>query len=179
MTEQTGKTGILSSLSTENSKKFSLPERRGQTRFAFTADAEAVELRSKTRVSGRCSDLSLSGCYIDSLTPFNSGADVHIQLTRNGRAFEAFAVVTYSHHALGMGLRFTDVAPGQRVVLSEWLAELGGARVPEQPATVAESSSTGEDTNWLIVLNQLIALLVRKKILSRDEGNEFLRKIFH
>ena len=50
------------------------PENRAQVRYPFTAAAEIFELRSQTRVTGRCSDLGAGGCYIDTLSPFAVGA---------------------------------------------------------------------------------------------------------
>lgn len=49
---------VLPTLMPEEQAKGGGPERRVQTRFPFTASADVYELRSQTRVNGRCSDLS-------------------------------------------------------------------------------------------------------------------------
>ena len=57
-------------------------ERRRSLRFPFTASVEATESTSGTRVMGRTSDLSLGGCYIDSISPFAVGTIATIRITR-------------------------------------------------------------------------------------------------
>jgi PilZ domain len=70
------------------------PERRVHVRFPFTAAAEVHELPSQTRVTGRCSDLSPGGCYVDTLSPFVVGSAVRVHIERESREFEAAAIVT-------------------------------------------------------------------------------------
>src|SRR5271165_4118011 len=72
-------------------------EHRRQTRYSFTASAEVFELRSQTRVAGRCSDLSLGGCYVDTLSPFPVGSVVRIRVERDTRELVSMAVVAYAH----------------------------------------------------------------------------------
>ena len=45
-------------------------ERRQFPRFPFNADVEVVEPQSGAKITGRVSDLSLSGCWVDTLSPF-------------------------------------------------------------------------------------------------------------
>lgn|SRR5579864_242820 len=155
-------------------------ENRAQVRFPFTAAAEIHELRSQTRVSGRCSDLGAGGCYIDTLSPFAVGAVVRIRLERDTREFEAAAVVAYAHVSMGMGLAFTEIKREHQAVLRSWIAELSGEQSPELAASAAEPE-TGEidpDANMRLVLNELIYLLVRKKIITENEGTGLLRQMF-
>lgn len=155
-------------------------ERRIQQRFPFTADAEVTEHRSRARVTGRCSDLGPGGCYVDTLAPFAVGAEVRICVTRDSSKLEAAAVITYAQSSLGMGLKFTEISGENRDVLNTWVSELSGAppAAPLSTPAGAGSAATDGNTNMLIVLNQLIALLVRKKILTEKEGAGFLRKMF-
>jgi PilZ domain-containing protein len=163
----------------ESSSKLGYPERRGQERFPFNADADIVELRSRTRSPGRCSDLGSGGCYVDTMAPFSVGAEVRIRIKRESREFEAAAVVTYSHSSLGMGMKFTGISREHQEVLNSWLAEVSGGACKgiDPPQTQTDLEAAG-DTNFLLVLNQLVALLVRKKILTESEGSGLLRKMF-
>ncbi len=154
-------------------------ERRSDARLAFSAAAEVVELRSQARITSRSSDLGLGGCYVDTLTPFPVGTPVKVRLTQANRTFEAQATVIYAHVGMGMGLAFTEVQPDQLATLQDWVRELSGelpssldsaeTPAPEQPFQQSER----------LVLNQLITLLIRKRILTETEGATLLRELFH
>jgi hypothetical protein len=178
VSEDFDKTAIASPSSPEEPNKSGDSERRVQQRFSFTADAEVIELHSQARVTGRCSDLGPGGCYVDTLAPFAVGAEVRIRLSREMREFSAAAIVTYAQVPLGMGLRFVEIPREHQDLLNSWIAELSGGRPAAGSPAGSESASTNESTNMMIVLNQLIALLVRKKILTENEGAGFLRRMF-
>src|ERR1700693_169203 len=152
----------------EEPPKSEAPEKRAQVRYPFTAAAEIYELRSQTRVSGRCSDLSAGGCYIDTLSPFAVGAVVKVRIERETREFEASAVVAYAHVSMGMGLSFTEIKREHQAVLRSWIADLSGEQPPEPaaPTTEPETGAVEANANMRLVLNELIYLLVRKKIIT-------------
>lgn len=157
------------------------PELRAAVRYPFTAAADVVDLRTQARVTGRSSDLGPGGCFIDLLSPFAAGALVRVRLEREHKVFEAVAKVSYTQQSLGMGLAFTKVKAEHQMVLRSWIAELSGEALPEINASAAESDS-GEISAVLHlqqVLNELINLMVRKKVISAVEGTALLRKIFH
>jgi hypothetical protein len=164
----------------EKQVKVGGPERRTQTRFPFTASAEVFDLRSQTRMSGRCSDLGSGGCYVDTLSPFPVGSMVSVRIVRDLREFEAAAVVTNAHVSMGMGLAFTEIKREHQDVLRSWIAELSG----EQPQEAAVSSTEPEtgtveaNSNMQLALHELITLLIRKKLLTEDEGAGLLRQMF-
>jgi hypothetical protein len=154
-------------------------ERRRVDRYPFTAAADIVDLRSQTRVTGRSSDLGLGGCYIDILSPFGVGSAVRVRLEREENVFEAMASVTYSQVSMGMGLAFTEVKPEHLTVLRAWVAELSGEALPEPDAAAApEYATLSTVLNLQQVLNELVSLMVRKKVISDTEGAALLRQIF-
>jgi hypothetical protein len=181
---------------TEEQVKGGGPERRVQTRFPFTASADVYELRSQTRLNGRCSDLSVGGCYIDTLSPFPVGAVVRVRLVRDSRAFESAAVITYAHNSMGMGLSFTGMKREDQEVLRSWIADLSGEQPPElavsleAPAPVpappppapppAAKETETPDTNASLqpIVYELITLLMRKKLITENEGALLLRRMF-
>jgi hypothetical protein len=155
-------------------------ENRAKVRYPFTASAEIYEIRSQTRLTGRCSDLSSGGCYVDTLSPFAVGAVVRVRIVRDSREFEAAAAVAYAHVSMGMGLAFTEIKREHQDVLRSWIAELSGEQPPE-PAVSETEPETGPidgNGNMRLVLNELIYLLVRKKIITENEGAGFLRQMF-
>jgi c-di-GMP-binding flagellar brake protein YcgR len=96
------------------------PERRRAPRISFVASAEVLA-ESLPRMSTRISDISLSGCYVDTINPLNSGTVVHVKIFTDLHVFEASASVAFSHRHLGMGLAFKDVQPRFQQVLQRWL----------------------------------------------------------
>ena len=179
MSENFDNTATAPLAALDDAKSVGDSERRVQQRFPFTAEAEVIEVRSQARVTGRCSDLGPGGCYVDTLAPFAVGAEVRICVTRDTSKLEAAAVITYAQASLGMGLKFTEISGKNRDVLRSWVSELSGVPPAARSEMWAdESAATDGNTNVLIVLNQLIALLVRKKILTEKEGSGFLRKMF-
>jgi hypothetical protein len=96
-------------------------ERRRSPRFTFIASAEVLAESLGPRMSTRVSDLSLSGCYVDTINPLNNGTLVHVKIFKDSHVFEASATVAFSHRHLGMGLAFKDVQPKFQQVLQDWL----------------------------------------------------------
>lgn len=99
-------------------------KKRAVRRCAFVASAEIIEPASGARISARTSELGLGGCYIETLNPLPDGSLVQCRILRDQGVFEAQAKVVYSHASFGMGLAFTEMAPEQRLLLENWLAEL-------------------------------------------------------
>ena len=66
-------------------------------------------------------------------------------------------------------------------MLQKWMAELRGERSPEAevPTTVPEIAMAPAVGNLRQVLNELINLMIRRKIISENEGSSLLRQMFH
>ena len=170
------------------------PERRRTDRYPFTAESHVVEVRSQTRVAGRSSDLGLGGCFIDVLSPFPVGSLVRVRLERDRSVFEAGAKVCYSQQSMGMGLMFTEVKPEHQTILRTWVAELSGEPLPEPVLAPSESDletsepevaspePDAEESLTVLqlqqVLNELINLMILKKVIGQAEGKALLRKLF-
>lgn len=88
------------------------------------ASAEIIDAESGARLSARTSELAMGGCYIETLNPFPEGTAVQVRILRDQGTFEAQAKVVYVHDNFGMGLKFTETAPEQRLLLENWLAEI-------------------------------------------------------
>jgi hypothetical protein len=162
-----------------NTSQSTAPERRHNLRFPFTASIEAIESKSGARVTGRTSDLSLGGCYVDALSPFPVGTLATIKITRENESFEAQAKIVYSQIGMGMGIAFVSAQPKQVRLFQRWLLEISGKELPlpepsaEQPEPVV--SAPGEKKNY--VLSELLITLMRKGVLTETEGKELLKKL--
>lgn len=96
-------------------------ERRRSPRFAFIAAAEVHEQNNGSQLCARVSDISATGCYVDTINPLPGGTAVRIKIFNETQSFEAGGTVAYSLMNLGMGLSFGEVTPSSRDVLREWL----------------------------------------------------------
>lgn len=105
-------------------------EHRRSPRSTFIANVEITELKSRIRVHARTSDLSLLGCYVDTLNPFPEGTQTLLRITFQKESLEVEAVVVHSKPNMGMGLMFTQINAERQAMLKSWLDELD--RVEEQ-----------------------------------------------
>lgn len=97
-------------------------ERRAAPRYPLILIAEVTEVESGARLSARTSDVSRTGCYIDTLNPTPVGTAIYLRLSQSGEAFETRARIVYISPGLGMGVAFVDVPPAQQALLDKWLA---------------------------------------------------------
>lgn len=85
-------------------------ERRGTTRYSFGAIAEVIDLGSRRKLVGITRDLSLSGCFVKTATPFAEGTLVWVRITFSGE-FAGVGKVTSDVTSAGMGIEFVEIAP--------------------------------------------------------------------
>jgi hypothetical protein len=101
-----------------------MQERRSAGRKQLILSVEVVEVHSGARVSARTSDVSRTGCYVDTLNPVPTGTVVRVKFAQEGQELDLLARVVYLSPHLGMGVRFDEsITPAQLAVLDRWLAE--------------------------------------------------------
>ncbi len=98
-------------------------ERRGSPRYSLVLAAEVVELPRGARLHARTSDVSRTGCYIDTLNPIPRGSKIRLRLTHHHEVFEALGSVVYASPLLGMGIAFSEVALEHVRRLESWFHE--------------------------------------------------------
>jgi hypothetical protein len=98
-------------------------ERRNSRRYAMVLAAEVIELPRGAKLSARTSDISRTGCYVDTLNPLAQGSRVRIRFTHHQEEFEGVGSVVYVSQGLGMGIVFSDVSEEQQARLDLWLEE--------------------------------------------------------
>lgn len=101
---------------------YSIP--RVHQRFSFIAEAEIAEIGDGSRIVARISELSVRGCYIDTVNPFPEGAELHLRIRYGCSTCELPGEVIYTHSGYGMGVRFGAPAAEHRATLEAWLDEL-------------------------------------------------------
>ena len=157
-------------------------ERRRTLRYPFTASVDAVEPKSNAKISGRTSDISLGGCYVDTINPFPVETIIKIRLTKERVTFEADAKVVLSKVGMGMGVAFISAVPQQIRIFQKWINGVNGNSspdldVPEQTEKNAAQGNSENEQDY--VLMELLIALMRKGVLSDDEGKAMLQKLYH
>lgn len=151
-------------------------ERRDAQRYAFVCPVEVIDVAGITAISARTSDLSLHGCYIDTMNPLPVGTRVRLQLNKNNQRLELRAEVT-SCHPGGMGVVFERLSPVQQGTVVRWLeSTFAPAEVPFQAArsTAAVPDDPKKKTHFAV---RLLQILERKGVLTHSEAAELLRDL--
>ena len=99
-------------------------ERRAVPRYPLIAAVEVVEPSSDTHLSGRISEISRKGCYVDVLNTLPPGTSVRLCISRDEGSFETPGRIIYTQPGMGMGVLFLETPAAQLQVLDRWLAEL-------------------------------------------------------
>lgn len=97
-------------------------DRRNSPRYPLILTAEVTELSSGAILNARTSDVSRTGCYIDTLNPTPAGSQIRLRLSHEQEVFDTHAKVMYVSQGLGMGVMFQDTATDQLAILDRWLA---------------------------------------------------------
>ena len=148
-------------------------ERRAEPRAPLIAQAEVADIASGVKLSARVSDLSLSGCDLDALTPLPEGSDVHLRISFNDERLALRAKIRFSHPGLGMGVQFDSPTGEQMQILHNWLIAIGAKR-PSRAAAPPPRVPSERDPRK--VLQDLISLLKQKGILNEGEATQLLAK---
>ncbi len=88
---------------------------------------------------GTVVDLSLSGCYVETMTPLNVNDRIALVLQVHGTEVRAAAEVRTSHPGMGMGLKFRDLAKKDRSSLQALISGLEHSGPAQEPAVKQET----------------------------------------
>ncbi len=95
-------------------------------RYSLIATAEIVEPTNDVHFSGRISEISRKGCYIDLLNPLPVQTVIQVRISRDQGTFESPGRIIYVQEGMGMGVGFLDIPAEQLKTLDSWLAESPG-----------------------------------------------------
>jgi PilZ domain len=85
-------------------------ERREHQRLKIKVPIEIYTENSTSPIRGATSDLSLTGCYIETIFPFPIGTQLEIKLQMEGTLLVVGTVVT-SDPQVGNGIHFNRMLP--------------------------------------------------------------------
>lgn len=105
-------------------------DRRNSPRYALILVAVVTDLESGARLSARTSDVSRTGCYVDTLNPTPKGKSVRVALSQGDEMFGATGRVVYAIPGLGMGIKFDEpIEAEQFATLNRWLDKASNLRL--------------------------------------------------
>lgn len=177
MPNQPIKTGLSQRTEARESASAAEVDRRQTRRHSFFLAAEAEEMDSKTKLRARTSDLSLGGCYLDSMSPFAPGTRIQLRLTRDNQTFRCRAVVIYSHLNMGMGVAFLEADNESRALLARWVRELEGEELAPAPPAIEPNPNVPETvkTGSALPMRKLVDLLLKKGVITHEEAQNLKR----
>ena len=85
-------------------------DRRAHPRFKLSVPVEIFLEGNESPLRGATSDISLDGCYIESVFPFAVGTQLELKLQLEGTLLVLATVVT-SDPQVGNGIQFTRMLP--------------------------------------------------------------------
>ena len=98
---------------------------RKEDRFSFLKEVE-LEFASGKR-SARISDISMGGCYIDTIAQVPIGEPLSINIaTSDGESMQFNGDVAYVLEGMGFGMEFTDLSDQHRDFLARIVNSSGG-----------------------------------------------------
>jgi hypothetical protein len=98
-------------------------DKRRAPRYRLFADAEIFESHSGTRLQARTSDMSLFGCYVNSVNWLPPGSEIQLQIAHKNGAITVGGRVVRCGTAQGIGVEFTVIPAAQKAILKDWLAD--------------------------------------------------------
>ncbi len=161
------------SAGTESSAKTTQQsERRENERAPLAARIEILEKSSEASIKGRVADLSLGGCYADTLNAFAEGTREQVRIEHDLKSVELDGEVRFTQPGLGMGIRFQDVKPDQTKIIARWLALRD--ECASRGVVAERREGPGLPSN---ILGALIEMLAHRGVLTADEKAELLGRL--
>lgn len=125
---------------------------------------EIVMESSSGKRECRISDLSIGGCFVDSIATVTDGESLTLMLhVSKGQWLKLSGKVVYLYPGLGFGLRFIGLAKEEQILLEQVITAHGGKPSPRQnPAIEKETKTVTTETGQ-----------EKSLINTQDKSNEF------
>ncbi len=110
----------MSKLSNDHSN-----DRRKHARVRVSVPVQIQTDACASPIRGATADLSLSGCYIETIFPFPVGTDLDLQLSLETTVLIVAATVVTCDPQVGNGIKFVKMLPEDQGVLKGFLETAG------------------------------------------------------
>ena len=99
-------------------------QKRSVPRYPFAARAVIIEPLTRAEHSTRTSDISLNGCYLESVDQFPPKTIVRIRIEQGGQVVETWGLVAHVQEGLGTGIAFFEYPAEGRLAIQGWIADV-------------------------------------------------------
>lgn len=120
--------------------------RRKHPRYPCTGGVELRQHEGGAPAWGNISDISLTGCYVETITTLPLGSMVLFHLRTHDLEIKGRAVVKTSHHAVGMGIAFLHLTAEDQQNVEFLIGTLAGIQEmrPEEKRTFVPADNPEE-----------------------------------
>jgi PilZ domain len=99
------------------------PDKRGSKRVSYPCEVECSGVGAGlSPLSPRISDLSVSGAFVDSMVTLPAGTMVRMKFSLPSLVVNCVGEVVHDMPQFGMGVRFIDLTPEQKLAIEEVVA---------------------------------------------------------
>jgi hypothetical protein len=98
--------------------------KRTVPRYPLHAHAVIVEPIARTELSATTSDISVKGCFLESVDRLPANTVIQISLEQAAETFETWARVAHVQAGHGSGIAFFNTAAEQQLRIEKWVAKL-------------------------------------------------------
>lgn len=144
-------------------------DRRRFQRFHCSGAVKLKQIGTDFQATQKILDISLGGCYGESLAPFEPNTELEMTLEICGERISARGMVRTCHPSMGNGIGFTHLDSKDWQSLMRVIEQLGGGHSVPQNAAQPELNSA---------IAALLCLLEKKGVcISREEFVEELHRV--
>jgi hypothetical protein len=111
-------------------------ERRTARRYMISASAEVSDVTSGVKSAARVADISITGCYLDSINSFPEGTRLCLHTRQGDTGFNGKGTVRYAKSGIGMGRAFLHLDDAQIASSRVGLKDSIFRRVSMHPAWI-------------------------------------------
>ena len=146
-------------------------DRRKHPRYPVQGGgAEIRQQGVDSRIWARLTDISLGGCYLETMSPMPVLTYVNLTLTLEEQHLHAKGQVVVAHPHFGMGVEFLDLSDKDRPVLQAWVAALAPKAGPPVGRRSGENPARALDKEAAALLVQSVTEFFRNKpVMTREE----------
>jgi len=97
-------------------------QKRSVPRNFFVARTVVIEPITRAEPSTRTSDISLNGCYLESVDQFLPNTILRIRIEQKGQPVEIQGRVAHVQAGLGTGIAFFEYSAESRLTIESWIS---------------------------------------------------------